>query len=142
MKEYVISEDITAIGVPVKTFPLGIDDSFQNLVNEITGGFSRPYYGIGDRIDGEIIYIAAAMERTEGEGKQLGLQTFKIQKGKYLAEEIPDWRSKTASIKDVFEKMYKDDRVDRSAPSIEIYENDRLMLCLVKVKVREGAPQF
>jgi len=133
MKEYTISKDINAIGTPVKTFPLGIDQAFQDLVKKIPGGFSRPYYGIGDCIDGKMTYIAAAMEKTEGEGKQLGLETYKIEKGNYLAEEITDWRDKTACIKDVFEKMYKDDRADRSAPSIEIYENDHVMKCLVKL---------
>jgi hypothetical protein len=135
MKEYIIPTDINAIGSEVKTFPLGIDQAFDSLVKKIPGGFSRPYYGIGDCIDGKITYIAAAMERTEGEGRQLGLQSFKIEKGKYLAEEITDWRGKTSCIKDVFEEMYKDSRVDRSAPSVEIYENDRSMLCLVKKKV-------
>ena len=134
MKEYVISNDINVIGSEVKTFPFGIDHAFQELVKRIPGGFSRPYYGIGECIDGKIIYIAAALEKSEGEGKQLRLQSYKIEKGNYLSEQITDWRSKTSCIKDVFEDMYKDDRADRSAPSIEIYENDDLMRCLVKMR--------
>lgn len=133
MKEYIIEKDIKAIGKIVTTFPMGIDQAFQELVKKIPGGFNRPYYGIGQCIDGKIIYIAAALEKSEGEGKQLGLETYRIEKGNYLAEEISDWRGKTDCIKDVFENMYKDDRADRSAPSIEIYENDIVMRCLVKI---------
>ena len=133
MKEYIIEKDITAIGKIVTTFPLGIDQAFQELISEIPGGFNRPYYGIGQCIDGKIIYIAAAQEKSEGEGKQLGLKSFIIGKGKYLSEEVTDWRSKTDCIKDVFEEMYKDERADRSKPSIEIYENDQVMKCLVKI---------
>ena len=134
MKEYIIPKDITAIGKVVNTFPLGIDDAFQSLVKIIPGGFSRPYYGIARVIDGKMSYIAAAMEHKEGEGKQLGLETFKIEGGIYLAEDVSDWRNKTSCIKDVFEKMLKDVRADRAKPCIEIYENDSVMHCLVKMK--------
>ena len=138
MKEYIIEKDIKAIGKIVTTFPMGIDQAFQELVKKIPGGFTRPYYGIGQCIDGKIIYVAAALEKFEGEGKQFGLQTYKIEKGNYLAEVVTDWRNKTDCIKDVFEDMYKDERADRSAPSIEIYENDSVMQCLVKMKTAVG----
>ena len=136
MKEYIIPKDITAIGKVVNAFPSGIDDAFQSLVKIIPGGFSRPYYGIARVIDGKMSYVAAAMEYEEGEGKRLGLQTFKIEKGIYLAEDISDWRNKTSCIKDVFEEMFKDERADHAKPCIEIYENDSVMHCLVKVKER------
>ena len=134
MKDYQISSNINVMGAVVKTFPMGIGEAFENLMRNVRGGFSRNYYGIGECKDGKIVYIAGAEEKSPGEANELGLDHFTIEKGNYLAEEVLDWRTKTNCIKDVFEEMYKDERADRSAPSIEIYVDDKKMLCLVRVK--------
>jgi hypothetical protein len=133
MENYQIPQNIRVIGLQVKTFPNGISEAFLGLMKKLPEGNSRTYYGIGECINGEIIYIAAALEKYEGEGKQYGLVTYEVEKGNYLAEEILNWRPKTNTIKDVFEEMYKDQRADSSKPSIEIYEREQKMLCLVKV---------
>ena len=134
MKDYQICSNINVMGAVVKTFPMGIGEAFENLMRNVRGGFSRNYYGIGECKDGKIIYIAGAEEKSPREANELGLDHFTIEKGNYLAEEVLDWRTKTNCIKDVFEEMYKDERADRSAPSIEIYVDDKKMLCLVRVK--------
>ena len=139
MNDYKIQSNINVMGAEVKTFPMGIGEAFENLVKKVPGGFSRNYYGIGECKDGKIIYIAGAEEISPGEAKQLGLDHFEIEKGNYISEEVLDWRTKTDCIKDVFEKMYKDERADRSAPSIEIYLDDKKMLCLVKASSSTGS---
>ena len=134
MKDYQICSNINVMGAVVKTFPMGIGEAFENLMRNVRGGFSRNYYGIGECKDGKITYIAGAEEKSPREANELGLDHFTIEKDNYLAEEVLDWRTKTNCIKDVFEEMYKDERADRSAPSIEIYVDDKKMLCLVRVK--------
>jgi hypothetical protein len=104
-------------------------DSWKKLPD----GNKRVYYGIGECVDGKIIYIAAAEEKYAGEGKKYGLENYNIEKGNYLVEEIRDWRPKTNTIKDVFDKLYKDKIADKSKPSIEIYQDEKIMLCLVKI---------
>ena len=137
MKDYQIRSNINVMGAIVKTFPMGIGEAFENLLKKIPGGFSRNYFGIGECKDGKIIYIAGAEEKSPSEANELGLDHFVIEKGNYLAEEVLDWRTKTNCIKDVFEQMYKNERADRSAPSIELYLDDKRMLCLVRVKGEE-----
>jgi predicted transcriptional regulator YdeE len=132
MKEYKIEKSFPVIGFPVKTFPEGIETAFRELMNNLPGGDNRVYYGIGECSAAGIVYIAAAEQLAQDEAQNFGLESYKIESGKYLAVEILDWKPKTASIKDVFELMYQHKKADRSKPSIEIYLNDNRMLCLVK----------
>ncbi len=133
METYFIPTDLNAIGFVVKAFPNGIGQAFEELVAKIPGGFSRPYYGIAECIDGKMIYKAAALEKEEGEAEKLNLEKYIIPKGEYLAVRVTDWKNKTDKIKDIFAEMYKDERADHSTSSIEIYENEKDMLCLVKI---------
>ena len=134
MENYFIPTNLKVMGLVVKNFPDGIGEAFHSLMNTIPGEFSRPYYGIAECIEGKMIYKAAALEKEEGEAEKLQLERYFIPKGVYLAEKVSDWRSKTECIKDVFGEMYKDERADHNQPSIEVYQNEKDMLCLVKVK--------
>ena len=138
MKEYTILKNIAVIGTRVKSFPNGIEAAFMDLMKKLPGGDKRIYYGIGECTATGIVYIAAAEQKKEGEGRQYDLESYVIEKGNYLAVEILDWKPKTSSIKNVFEEMYKDERADRSKPSIEIYFDDKRMLCLVSVDESKG----
>lgn len=44
MKLYTQTEDLTVIGVQVKTFPVGIKEAFGSLMKTL--GNDRDYYGI------------------------------------------------------------------------------------------------
>jgi len=134
METYHIPQNITVIGNQVKTFPNGIGEAFHELINVLPDGHSRVYYGISWCIGNKIIYIAATEQKNEDEAKQYNCETYTIEKGDYLCIPVFDWQSKTATIKHVFEEIMKDARADSHSPAIEIYKNDKEMLCLVAVK--------
>ena len=121
------------MGLQVKSFPDGISEAFEGLMNQLPDGKSRVYYGIAWCINNKMTYIAAAEEKSDEEAKKFGLQRYEIERGVYLAKEIKNWRLKVATIKDVFAEMDKDERIDKLKPSIEIYENEETMWCLAKV---------
>ena len=134
MEKYNLKDNLKVFGLQVKTFPLGIGDAFDDLVKRI-GGFDRSYYGFSYMKDGKMAYIAAAIEKYEGEAEKFSLERYVIEKGEYLTETINNWRSKTDTIKDVFHKMMQDSRVDKTKPCVEWYKNDDEMLCMVKSKM-------
>lgn len=119
-------------GVQVKTFPNGIKEAFDEIINKLPRQDRRLYYGISECTNEGIIYIAAAGQAFDGEGKQYGYETYTVEKGEYLAETVYGWLNKTHCIKDVFEAMFTDARADRSKPCVEIYKNDDEMVCMVK----------
>ena len=134
MEKYTLSNDKKVFGIRVKTFPLGIGEAFGSLAEMISEGYDRSYYGIGQMMNNEVVYIAAAEEKYEGEAEKYNCESYTIEKGEYLIEMIRDWRQKTDSIKDVFNEMMRDTRFDNTQPCIEWYKDDDEMLCLVKSK--------
>ena len=132
MEKYNLQNDLEVFGKPVKTFPKGIGEAFDALVKMIPGGFDRPYYGISYMKNGTMVYIAAALEKNKGEAEKYNCDRYTIEKGEYLRETVYDWRKKTDSIKDVFQEMMKDNRIDRTKPAIEWYKDDNEMLCMVR----------
>jgi hypothetical protein len=132
MENYRIETDITAFGKEVKTFPQGIKQAFDELLALFPKDDPRPFYGISLCTDKGIVYYAAAHETYEGEAEALHCERYTIEKGNYLAVTVTDWLTKTDTIKDVFDNMFRDDRSDRDKPCIEIYKNDWEMICLVK----------
>jgi hypothetical protein len=63
MEKYLIESDLTVFGVQVKTFPLGIGEAFDQLIQLLPGGFDRSFYGISFLSKaGTMVYIAAATE--------------------------------------------------------------------------------
>jgi predicted transcriptional regulator YdeE len=99
----------------------------------LPGGFDRSYYGISYMsTDGKMIYIAAAIEKQEGEAEMYNCERFTIEKGEYMAITVNDWRNKTDCIKDVFHEIIMDSRADKTKPAIEWYKDDKEMVCMVK----------
>ncbi|HEY3403156.1 MAG TPA: hypothetical protein VGK59_07205 [Ohtaekwangia sp.] len=132
MEKFRIDEPIHVFGFEVKSFPLGIGEAFDSLIDKVPDGLARPYYGISYCTDSGVVYLAAALEKFAGEGKQLGYDVYTIASGSYDAITVPDWRTKTESIKDVFMELMKDNTPDKDSPCIEWYKNDDEMVCLVK----------
>ena len=132
MEKYNLQSDVEVFGKQVKTFPNGIGEAFNELV-QILGGFSRSYYGISYRdADGKMVYYATAEERQTGEAEKHSCERLTIEKGEYLVITVTDWRKKTDTIKDVFQQIMEDERADKTKPAVEWYKNDREMMCMVK----------
>ena len=81
----------------------------------------------------EPVYIAAVEEKNEQEAEKNRCERYTIEKGKYLAVTVVDWRQKTDSINGVFEKMMKEKNIDHTKPCVEWYKNDHEMLCMLKL---------
>jgi hypothetical protein len=140
METYFIEKDIPLIGRPVASFPAGIAEMFEELMNLLPDGRNRNWFGLSKMADqGKILYIAAAEERAPNEASLFECQSLTIEKGTYLSAKVQDWTQKTDCIKDIFAEMMMDPRFDASKYCVEWYQNDRELLCLLSIKpiVRE-----
>ena len=127
-----LKKDLKVFGVQVNTFPLGIKEAFDYLVESVPEGPDRNYYGIS-HMDGEkVVYIAAVEEKDEREAQKYNCQKYVIEKGDYLTENIVNWMQKTDSIKDVFHVIMQNPQADCKQPCVEWYKNDNEMVCMVK----------
>ncbi|MEP6926724.1 MAG: hypothetical protein ABI834_03765 [Ginsengibacter sp.] len=134
MEIYNLPHELKVFGFQVKSFPVGIGEAFNELINK-TGDSadSRSYYGISYmNKDGRMIYNVAALEKHEGEAEKYNCERFIIDKGEYVTITVNDWRKKTDCIKDVFHEIIQDSRVDRTKPAVEWYQNDHEMMCMVQ----------
>ena len=138
METYNIQYDIRVFGRQVITFPLGVKNVFDELVNTVPERLNRSFYGLSHLdTEGNVIYYAAVEEYVAGEGKKLGYDYYTIEKGEYLSVAIKDWHSKTDSIKDVFHEMMQDKRFDNITPCVEWYKSDQEMICMVKMDMSQ-----
>ena len=134
METYVIKKNIEAFGFQVKTFPKGIGEAFDSLIEMVPERLNRSYYGISYMApDNKPVYIAAVEEKNKGEAERNKCERFTIEQGKYLAVSVKDWRKKTDTIKDVFHEMMNEKNIDHSKPCVEWYKNDDEMLCMLKL---------
>jgi len=133
METFIIKKNIETFGFQVKTFPEGIGEAFDSLIEMVPEGLNRSYYGISYMTpDNKVVYIAAVEEKNKGEAERNKCERYTIEQGKYLAVTVKDWRQKTDTIKDVFHGMMHEKNIDRSKPCVEWYKNDDEMLCMVK----------
>jgi hypothetical protein len=133
METYELKDDLNVFGFQVKTFPEGIGEAFDTLIEKVPEGLNRSYYGISFFSDGKVVYIAAVEEKNPGEAEKHKYERYRIEKGKYYRATVRDWRTKTGSIKDVFHEMMQQKNVDHAKPCIEWYRNDDEMECMVKL---------
>ncbi len=132
---YFIDSDIPVFGHEVPTFPSGVGEAFEEIVQWLPGGFDRPFFGIS-RMDGQrMIYVAGALEKFPGEGKPKFPQILAIEKGHYAVSELIGWKENVASIKDVFVGMVENiPNADLAKPCVEWYFDDDKMWCMIKLK--------
>jgi hypothetical protein len=141
MEIFDLTNDVKTFGCQVKTFPMGIGESFDALMKIIPEKKERAYYGVSHSAeDGSIIYYTLAEEVFDGEAKKYGDYTYTIEKGKYLTIRLKDWMKNTDCIKDLFEEIMKDDRADLNMPCVEWYMKKDEMLCMMRMKT--GADGF
>lgn len=126
--------DFKVFGKHVKSFPNGIGEAFDSLIETMPREPKRSYFGISEMAEnGDVLYYAAAEETFEGEAQKYGYDIYIVKEGEYLTVTVSDWRKKTSCIKDVFEAMLDDVRIDKENPCIEWYKNDDEMVCMVRL---------
>jgi hypothetical protein len=133
MELFTINDDIKVICKNIPTFPIGIKEGFDEMI-EHYGMEGREYYGIS-RMDADfnIIYKVAVKEEVPNEGDQYGYTPFIIEKGQYLSETLLNWMSNTNVIKESFERLMQDPRFDNTYDCIEWYVSDDEVKCLVRI---------
>ena len=134
MKEFNFPEDVNVFGFPVNTFPAGIGDAFDILIQK-TGDCAgaRNYYGLSEFKDGKMVYYALAEEKFPDEAEKYNYEKLTIEKGDYLTIAVSEWQKKTNCIKDVFFEIIQDSRVNKTKPAIEWYKSENEMMCLVQM---------
>src|SRR6478735_12573681 len=106
METYNLKTDLKVFGKEVTTFPLGVKEAFDTLLDMIPDGYKRSYYGLSYMDEaGKIIYKATAEEKYEGEAEKYHCERSVIDRGEYLPVTITDWRKKIDCIKDVFHDL-------------------------------------
>jgi hypothetical protein len=137
METYKIEEDIKVFGKRVPTFPMGIKEAYDSLVEIVPDALRRAYYGLSSFAgDGTILYFATVEEAYPGEGKVYDLETYTIEKGEYLSETVLNWYTQTDSIKTVFNSLMQYKDADLTQNCVEWYKSDYEMLCMVKKKIK------
>lgn len=134
MEIYNLANSINVFEFEVTSFPEGISEAFKKLVKLTSDDVgTRSYFGIVKTAEeGKSGYYAAAEEKEPGEAEKFGYDKFTIEKGEYLITRVASWRTKTSSIKDVFQELFKDSRIDKKMPCVELYQNEDQMLCMIK----------
>lgn len=132
MEKLNLLDDIVIFGLQVKTFPVGIGETFDQIANSIPDGRERPYYGISWMEGDNVTYYAMAAERFAGEAVQYNYKIMEIGKGEYVTVMVKDWQSKTDTLKHIFHDMMESDETDNTKPCIEWYKSHDEMLCMMK----------
>lgn len=133
METYQLKDDVRVFCVTARAFPEGIFDAFKLLERKHPSLYEQSFYGISFRNqEGDIIYKASALERTEGEGQKLGLETLVIPRGKYLTETIFDFSKDPKQIFNCFQTLLSDPRFDDRYPCVEWYKSGDEVMCMVK----------
>ncbi|MEQ9378178.1 MAG: hypothetical protein RIG68_23510 [Imperialibacter sp.] len=128
-----IASDLRVFGQAVPTFPEGISEAFDALVEKTPGGFSRPFYGLSKMNKNGVNYFATALETLPGEGKQLGYEEFTIAKGSYVAVTLKHWRSRLTEIPATFGALMGAEGLDPTHWAVEWYKNDTEMVCMMRL---------
>lgn len=136
MEIFKLDSDLPLLCVTAASFPREIGQAFNCLLGKLKGSAGREFFGISylDDKDG-IIYKAAALEAYPGEGIDLGLEQFTVQKGRYVMERIGHWRKDKDSIGMAFRKMVES-FPDTTFPCVEWYQGEEVR-CLVKLGVEK-----
>ena len=137
METIKLRENISAFGFRLHSFPDGIKDAFDNLMNLVPDGIDRTYYGISYMSGDEVIYHVAVQELNAGEAERYNCERYTIEKGEYTADRVHQWMKKTHTIKDIFAEMLKDECPVSSRPAIEWYLNDDELICMIRMEQHE-----
>ncbi len=135
MEKYHLPDDITAMYITASSFPDGVLAAHQKLHSLVPMADSpeRKYFGISFPIDGTIVYKAAAEELTQGEAKQLGLETYLMKKGEYISIDIHDYMKNLSAIGNAFHELLENPRIDPNGACVEWYISNEDVKCMVRL---------
>jgi hypothetical protein len=134
METYSLEQNIKVFCVTATSFPDGVQAAYDALY-KIVGNQGRTFYGLSKPDNNQIIYKAAVAESFDGEGEQLGLETFTIPKGEYITETIHDWKNNMQKFGPTFMALLDNPKLDWSSWCTEWYKNDEEVLCMVKLQI-------
>lgn len=135
MQNYTIPSNIKTFCVQAKTFPDGIIEAHKKLHSLVPPSNTRRYFGIAMKgTEDQMIYYAAAEELTEGEAEKYNCKTFIIAAGEYISVRIDDFHKDIPSIAKTFKALRSDPRIDQDGVSVEMYLNEKDILCMMKLK--------
>jgi predicted transcriptional regulator YdeE len=130
MEEKNIKTDIRALCVTAHSFPEGIADAFEKIYSLVPSpsrmliGLSRP------NEEGNIIY-KAGFEMLAGEHSIQGLEEVLIPAGNYLFQTITRYSENPLLIKNAFDKLLQDARLDPNGFCLELYVKPEEVWCMV-----------
>lgn len=132
MREYILENDIRVLCVKASSFPEGVMAAHEQLHRVFGPAGKRRFFGISHPDEsGSIVYKAAAEQLNGAEPVASGYEAFTIRKGKYFSEFIPDFCADVQLVGKTFGALLKHPQLDPRGYCLEIYENDRDVLCLV-----------
>ena len=127
-----LEKEIKVCCVTATSFPEGVLEAHKKLRRLFPSETDRSFYGIScpDK-EGNIIYKAATAETYEGEAKKYDCEAFTIKRGAFLSKLVPDWRKGENKVKDTFEELLSDPRIDKNGYCLEEYIGEHDMWCMV-----------
>ena len=136
MGKFFLKDDIPVFYVKAETFPAGIKAAHEKL-HKMLGGSEkgRRFFGISNS-DGAkgIVYRAAAEELYPGEAEKYGCEKFTIRNGVYISELLKDWQKDESSVARTFQELLDHPDLDPKGYCLEMYLNEKDILCLVTLK--------
>ncbi|MDN3587108.1 transcriptional regulator [Pedobacter aquatilis] len=134
MENYFLSADLRMMYIEAATFPDGVEAAHKKLHALVAFDIKRRYFGYS-RLENEIIiYKAGAEELNTGEGKILGLDTLLIQQGKFASKLVANFMDDVSVIGSTFQELLRHPNLDPNGYCLEIYQNTKDVLCLVRLK--------
>jgi hypothetical protein len=134
MEKYFINNDIKTFYVAATSFPHGVLKAHQSLHALLPTTQGRNFFGISfPGKDGPIIYRAAVEESFAGEAAQLNCDTFIIRKGAYISKPLTDFMQDVTMVGQTFQQLLAHPGIDQNGYCLEIYPNEKDMICLVKL---------
>ena len=133
METITIDSDVKVFYIIATSFPAGIMDAHKRIYELTAANPDRKYYGLSRGNHGEILYMAAAEELSDGEGEKLGCETLVLKKGTYVSETIKDFMKNIPAIGSTFQQMLSLPNIDQNGYCVEYYFNDKDVQCMVKL---------
>jgi hypothetical protein len=130
MEEKFLKNDITALCVTARSFPEGITDAFTTI-HSLLPSKERMLVGISKpNPEGTIIY-KAGFELLAGEPAMEELEAVVISSGKYLCQSIEGFAENPQLIKNAFDVLLQDARLDPNGFCLELYVKPDEVWCMV-----------
>lgn len=135
MENISIENDIAVLCMTATEFPQGIPEVWNKMFTGFPPKDGRNYYGVSyPGPDKKIIYKATVIESSVKDPDKKGLESFVIKKGKYISENIADFKKDEMIITQTFQKLLDSGEIAKDGICLEIYSDDNSVRCLVTHK--------